>query len=315
MAIDVLLRSTVVAKRAWVWALATFTLVIHVVDLSRHDLHFIQPIPVAEFDPGGNAAAACKAIGDGRIAIDRSVMSLLNRDIDDVGFFDSIALARPYRALLDLTGAPPEVNIEHIDGSELSTRALAATATKVVMTFTRRSDLSEIATNNRLHVYAVPRPAPRVTFLPLTQASYLTEEEIHKRLRNPNFNPQLSVMLPPSAAPHELRRMDDRRFEGFVTYERPSSDVINVKVRSNQAGFLRVLESYDPGWSATVDGLPARTVPADGFALAVRLDPGDHKVCLQYATPGVAAGAAVSVVSLLLLLLLVCSRTRPRLSD
>jgi hypothetical protein len=314
VAIDVLFRSTVVGKRAWVWALAIFALIIHVVDLSRHDLHFVQPTPVADFGLRSNTEPVRRQIGDGRVAIDRSVVSPLNRDIDDVGFFDSIMLAKPYRALLDLTGATPSLNVQAVNGSELNARALAATGTKIVTTFTRRSDLPEIGSNDTLHVYAVPSPAPRVTFIPLTQASYLSEEEIHKRLRDSQVNLQQIIMLPPSAAPRELRRMDHQSLEGFVTYERPSSDVINVKVRSNQAGFLRVLESYDPGWSATVDGVPARVLPADDFALAVRLDPGDHNVCLRYATPGVTAGAAISVLSLLLLPLVVYSR-RPRLSD
>jgi uncharacterized membrane protein YfhO len=81
-----------------------------------------------------------------------------------------------------------------------------------------------------------------------------------------------------------------------------------LKVRTNQAGFLRVLESFDPGWSAKVDGASAPVFPADDFALAIRLDPGIHEVRLRYATPGARSGAAISFVSLLLLVPLVIRR-------
>jgi uncharacterized membrane protein YfhO len=96
-------------------------------------------------------------------------------------------------------------------------------------------------------------------------------------------------------------------------YERPSSDIIVLKVRINQSGFLRVIESFDPGWRATVDGAAARVLPANDFALAVRLDSGTHEVRLQYHTPGVATGAAISLVSLLLLVVLVFYRRPARL--
>jgi uncharacterized membrane protein YfhO len=103
--------------------------------------------------------------------------------------------------------------------------------------------------------------------------------------------------------------------DGSVNYERPSSDVIVLKVRTNQAGFLRVLESFDPGWSANVDGTPAPVLPADDFALAIRLDPGIHEVRLQYATPGAKTGAAISLISLLLLVPLVICRRSQSLCD
>ena len=100
-------------------------------------------------------------------------------------------------------------------------------------------------------------------------------------------------------------------FDDAVTYERPSSDVIVLKVRTNQSGFLRVLESFDPGWSANVDGVLTPVLPADDFALAIRLDPGIHEVHLQYDTPGARTGAAISLVSLLLLVpLVICHRSK-----
>ncbi len=47
-----------------------------------------------------------------------------------------------------------------------------------------------------------------------------------------------------------------------VTYLRPSSDEIGVKLTAEQTGSVQVLESYDPGWTAEVDGVRA---PASRF--------------------------------------------------
>jgi hypothetical protein len=309
-ATDVLLSSTLLKRISCTWELTGLALFLHVVDLSRHDLHFVHPSPIAGFSLDTASESLRQRVGDGRIAVDCTLLAPLNREIDDVGFFDSIMLARPYRALLDLTGAPPGLNIQVLNGSQLSPRALAATATKVVVTITQRRDLPSIGGDNVLHIYAVPSPAPQATFLPLTMASYLDEMEIHERLRNPQFNPQLFIMLPRNADKPERPRSGSLRSDFSVAYERRSSDVILVKVRSSQAGFIRVIESFDPGWSATVDGASAPVLPADDFLLAVPLDPGTHEVRFSYATPGAKTGVAISLLSFPLLLLLAFSRAR-----
>lgn len=46
-----------------------------------------------------------------------------------------------------------------------------------------------------------------------------------------------------------------------------------------------VAEAWFPGWTATVDGRPARVVEADGAFLGVAVGPGDHTVELTYRPP------------------------------
>ena len=70
------------------------------------------------------------------------------------------------------------------------------------------------------------------------------------------------------------------------------------------------MESWDEGWSATVDGMPSNILVADTFAMAVRLLPGDHQVSLTYRTPGVRVGAAITALSAVLLAVLLF-RSRP----
>jgi len=296
-------------RRHWLTlGVAVSLLAAHAVDLASHDLHFIRPVRVAALYPDGFDDTLLTEVGNGRIAMDYGVPWRLNREIDDVGFFESLPLARPYRALLDLTGAPPTLNIENLNGSQLSARALAATATKLVVTTNQRDDLPRIKDVDIEHIYAVPDPLPRASFVPFSQASFLTESKIHERLRDPHVDLATSIMLPPSANKPAPPHYAVANLDSPVSYERPSSDLIVLKVTASQPGFLRVIESFDPGWHATVDGAPANVLPANDFVIAVRLDPGPHEVRLRYTTPGVATGVAISAASVLLMLVLVVSR-------
>jgi len=47
---------------------------------------------------------------------------------------------------------------------------------------------------------------------------------------------------------------EDGPFEPEVLYERPDSDHVVVRVRAPFFGFVRLLESHDEGWTATLEG-------------------------------------------------------------
>jgi len=309
-ALESWLHSPLLQRRMLTMGVAVVALTVHVFDLGLHDLHFIRAVPAAGFGSHNARETWRTQTGEGRIAIDYAIMSPLNREIDDVGFFDSIILARPYRALLDLTGAPPTLNIQKLNGSQLPPRALATTATKLVVTSAQRDDLPRVGGTDPVRIYVVPDPVPRASFVPFSQATFLTETKIHERLRDPQVDLAASIMLPPGADKPASPRLTLLDLDSPVAYERPSSDRIVLKVGTSQPGFLRVIESFDPGWHATVDGAPASVLPADDFAIAVRVEAGNHEVRLQYVTPGAATGVAISAVCLLLLLVLRSCRDR-----
>jgi hypothetical protein len=98
---------------------------------------------------------------------------------------------------------------------------------------------------------------------------------------------------------------------GHVEYSRPSSDVIDVAANSAEPGFVRVLESFDPGWTATVDGRAAPVLPANGFEMAVPVGSGSHVVRLRYETPGRMTGDWLSLASLLMLAGLIAGSGSP----
>ena len=54
-------------------------------------------------------------------------------------------------------------------------------------------------------------------------------------------------------------------------------------------------DAFYAGWTASVDGNPVPILPANGAVRAVPLPPGPHQVVFTYRTPGLAAGAWVSL--------------------
>jgi len=77
-------------------------------------------------------------------------------------------------------------------------------------------------------------------------------------------------------------------------------ELLRIRV-SGGGGLLRILDSYADGWTATVDGAPAAIGQADVLWRALPMPPGDHEVVLRFRTPGLVAGAWVSLVALLVL--------------
>jgi hypothetical protein len=77
------------------------------------------------------------------------------------------------------------------------------------------------------------------------------------------------------------------------------------EVDAPAGGFLRVGSRWDPGWSATVDGRPAKVLRADGVFRGVAVPPGRHTVAFSYRNPEemqgrlVAGAALVALVALL----------------
>ena len=63
-------------------------------------------------------------------------------------------------------------------------------------------------------------------------------------------------------------------------------------------GLLVVARSFDPSWTATVDGRKVESLRADGFLTAVPVPPGEHEVVFAYRNGRILAGLAVTLLSL-----------------
>lgn len=92
-----------------------------------------------------------------------------------------------------------------------------------------------------------------------------------------------------------------------------SGDTIRARVAAPAAGYLVVADALQQGWTVTVDGRPAVLRPADHAMVAVDVPAGTHEVSLAYRPPGRPAGAAVTLLGLLVLAgLLAADRLRRR---
>jgi hypothetical protein len=257
--VDVFLKTAFLPRNLTRAAVAA-SLLFHAVDLGGFARTFVRTGPWSDVvAPPSFADKIVNEAKDKRVAGNDFNVWCQER-YDDPGGFDSLILAKPYRALLALNGANPRNNEEELDSSRFSLAALQTTGVGLVIADRPRPDLDRVADDGDYVLYRVPDPAPRASF---TQSS------------------------------------------GKAVYSRPSSDRIQVDTTAGQPGIIRVIEAWDPGWSATVDGMPAPIIADSGFALGVPISGGKHTVNLVYRTPGRASGWILSLLDIALAAVLI----------
>jgi hypothetical protein len=135
---------------------------------------------------------------------------------------------------------------------------------------------------------------------------------------DPRFDPRHEVLLPrgshevflPPAAP-----AGGAAEPGTARVVSRSPDTLAVAAELPAPGVLVVLEAFDEGWSAEVDGRPAEVLRGNGLFRAVRLEKGEHQVRFRYRPWPVRAGGALSLlgaVAAVLTLLASARGTRAR---
>lgn len=87
-------------------------------------------------------------------------------------------------------------------------------------------------------------------------------------------------------------------FTGRAALLRERGDEIVVEAETNADAVLVLLEAYDSGWRATIDGGPAEVMRANVLFRAVRIPPGRHTVRFVYRPPALVWGAGLSLLGL-----------------
>jgi membrane protein YfhO len=125
------------------------------------------------------------------------------------------------------------------------------------------------------------------------------------RVRDAAFDPGRLVWLeerpdvtPPESAPSTA----DTSGQARITHYEP--DRVTVEAQLSRPGFLLLLDTYFPGWTATVDGRATPIYRADYNFRAVSLQAGAHTVEFSYRPLSFRLGLAASGVTLGLLALL-----------
>lgn len=87
---------------------------------------------------------------------------------------------------------------------------------------------------------------------------------------------------------------------GSAAIEVDLPEEVVVATRSEGPAYLVLADTFDPGWSATVDGKPTPIVPAYVAFRAVYLPAGEHRVAFHYTPAGFHLGLAATLLGTLL---------------
>ncbi len=177
--------------------------------------------------------------------------------------------------------------------------ALRAGGAVLVLTPSVRPDLELLGKPSDINLYSVPDPAPRASFYNPQSIKFLPEDSIPGALRSHVFETDL-ILLPTESrhaliAGNEPSEHRHRRIPAAI--QRRNSR----RCFGGGSGFVNVLESYDPGWSAEADGQTVPIFAANGFTLAAPVSTGKHQIRFLYETPGRSIGVTASLIAAALL--------------
>lgn len=284
---------TIFERSGWLkprirYAILAVCLAAHTFDLGGFARLFILPATPEDF-PAEFQKTIDAGIGSARIASDDPAYY---QRYDDAGIFDSILLANPYRALLGLAGFPPDFNQQRVDASAFPIATLQFAGVRFVVTSETRNDIECLRADADENLYRVPEPVPRAAFF---DASHVDRVAPGAELGIFLAHPNRERLIVPITSP--LLANTSGAVRADLSYSRPSSDDIRLDASVSAPGFVHVLESFDPGWNATVDGAPTPVILANGFTMAMPIQPGSRAIHLFYRTPGRRLGLLLSLMS------------------
>jgi hypothetical protein len=192
--------------------------------------------------------------------------------------------ARKAAAILDEERAEPQAAYRYLGVWNVGTLLLRRTAADQPPA---AADPSAVVLRKVANSYVLPRFrfVPRVTF-------HATHPEALAAARAGHWNvardeqcvgPARGLVYPRRA---ELLEVEDQGGRLLLHY------------RAGQGAFLVAATTFDPGWSARVDGSPVTVSPTAACQLGVELPAGEHRLDLRYRDPRVPAGAALSLAAL-----------------
>ena len=104
--------------------------------------------------------------------------------------------------------------------------------------------------------------------------------------------------VPMNRFPERIAKLKASPLRDVIT----KGDTVTGKVSSASDGLLFLSIPYTSGWTATVDGKPAKIVRVNTAFSGVKVEAGEHVVELKYFTPGLKAGLLAAAASALVLL-------------
>jgi hypothetical protein len=145
-------------------------------------------------------------------------------------------------------------------------------------------------------VFRVPDPLPRAFVVGGSRA--LAGDAALLALGDPAFDPSAEVLLEAGLPSRPAWKA------GTARLREGRADLLRFETEGPGAGYLVVLDAFDPGWKAAVDGRAAPVRRANVLFRAVEVPAGRHVVEMRYRPAVVGWGVAVSALGAAVLLAL-----------
>ena len=148
---------------------------------------------------------------------------------------------------------------------------------------------------------------PRAYLLPRAQSfspARHPDLTVTQLVASPDMDPHTMVLIENDpTAPREPRGSQPAVAASEVQDSGPNAVRVSASVQA--PSYLVLTDLYHRGWTARVDGQPARIFVANAIFRAVALDPGVHEVEFRFEPLSHAVGAAVSAIALVVALLVI----------
>jgi len=148
-----------------------------------------------------------------------------------------------------------------------------------------------VGTDEPIFVFAVPETRPRT--YAVGGARVADGLSALQTLTEPAFDPSREIVLPEGAS-----TLPPATFSGTSRLREFRPDRVRLEVATSDPGFVVLVDAYDPGWSAQVDGRPASVLRANVAFRAVAVPAGRHIVELRYRPTTALLGLGISALTL-----------------
>jgi hypothetical protein len=192
-------------------------------------------------------------------------------------------LERLTRLLRDVDETPAQVRLLQLGGVE---RVIAMHSVAGLTLERTIEGLFE----RPIRLQRVPEPLPRSY---VVGAARPAGGDALALLVDPGFDPRREVVLDQG-----VERREPAGFLGASRIVEERADRVVLETEASAAGFVVLLDGFDPGWRARLDGEPTPVLRANAVFRAVAVPEGRHRVELAYRPRGLLLGLGVSLVAL-----------------
>jgi hypothetical protein len=116
-------------------------------------------------------------------------------------------------------------------------------------------------------------------------------------LASPDFDALNTLILATPAGSAPPVRGAEPTGQVEIVHRDPNS--ITLRAQLSRSGYVLLLERYDPGWQATVDGHPTTVWRANQIFRAVYANAGSHEIRFEYHQRGLVLGGIISLATLI----------------